>query len=113
MCEDGRLRDIERFIANEARVLDAMQYDEWLAMLSADITYRVPLRRSRRVGSARTGFSTAWPGEDGELAFMLFDDDFPSLRLRVERIQTGLAHGEVPPSATQRVVGGVVVTPTW
>lgn len=110
MCDDGRVRAIERFLAEEARLLDAMRYDEWLATLSDDISYRVPLRRSRRVGSARTGFSTAWPGEDGELAFMLFDDDLPSLRLRVERLQTGLAHGEVPPSATQRVVGGIVVT---
>lgn len=110
MCDD-RLRGIDRFIAEEARLLDAMRYEDWLGLLTEDISYRVPLRRTRRVGSARTGYSAYWPGEDDELAFMLFDEDARSLRLRVDRLQTGLAHGEVPPSATQRVVAGVISTP--
>nr|ART40138.1 K175 [uncultured bacterium] len=43
--------------------------------------------------------------------FALFDDDKQSLSLRVARLETGIAHAEVPKSVTQRLITNVVIAP--
>jgi 3-phenylpropionate/cinnamic acid dioxygenase small subunit len=46
-----------------------------------------------------------------EEVFSLYNDDKASLAMRVQRIETGIAHAEVPLSVTQRLVTNVLVEP--
>jgi len=45
----------------------------------------------------------------GDLA--IFEDDKTYLTMRVERLETGMAWGEDPPSRTRHIVGNLVVDP--
>jgi len=39
--------EVERFYYDEAALLDAHRYDEWLALFSDDARYFMPIRRTR------------------------------------------------------------------
>jgi dibenzofuran dioxygenase beta subunit len=96
------VREVEAFLYAEARLLERNRFDEWLACLADDVSYRMPVRESVEFAP------DAQPASDG---FALFDDDKKSLELRVLRIKTGEAHAEVPPSTTLRLVSNVMVEP--
>src|SRR5271168_3111028 len=68
----GRIQD---FLTDEAGLLDDDRYHDWLALLSDDVTYKMPSRKTvyRRDGR---GF------DDGA---MHFDDDKMTLAIRVRR----------------------------
>jgi 3-phenylpropionate/cinnamic acid dioxygenase small subunit len=93
-------REIEALLFAEARVLEQNRFDEWLAFLSDDIRYWMPVQESVDFAGQRT---------DTADSFALYDDDKKSLELRVLRIQTGEAHAEVPPSNTLRLVSNIIV----
>jgi 3-phenylpropionate/cinnamic acid dioxygenase small subunit len=95
--------EIERFLLEEAAILEEGRFDAWLDLLSEDVRYVMPVRRSVQPG---TGKTIAGSGEE---TFALFDDDKASLTLRVERLKTGSAHAEVPPSTTQRLITNIRV----
>lgn len=38
---------VERFLYDEAELLDARRFEEWLALFAEDATYEVPLRITR------------------------------------------------------------------
>ena len=42
-----RQYEVERFYYDEAALLDAHRYDEWLALFSDDAHYFMPIRRTR------------------------------------------------------------------
>ena len=91
--------DCERFLFTEARLLDQGRFAEWLALLSPEIEYRVPVRRTlMRADGA--GFS--------ERAFLM-DEDHGSLALRVERLASDYAWSENPPTRTRRIVANVLI----
>lgn len=81
-------RDAAQWLVNEAWLLDTSSWDQWLALLSDDVHYLVPVRVTT-AGAA--GFDTS-PG------MAHFDEDKYSLARRVARFQTEHAWTEDPPS---------------
>lgn len=94
--------EIESFLYAEARLLEQNRLTEWLGLFADQFRYWMPVREYVE-------------GADGQSAgadtFALFDDDRQSLALRVARLETGIAHAEVPKSVTQRLVTNVVIAP--
>jgi PAH dioxygenase small subunit len=96
---DIRHCQIRDFYVDEAELLDNRLHREWLDLLSADITYRIPVRVTVRSGE---------PERSGRMMHM--DEDIASLRYRVERLGTKTAWAEDPPSRTRRLVTNVRVS---
>jgi dibenzofuran dioxygenase subunit beta len=93
-------REIERFLFREARLLDECRYEEWLALFTEDVRYWAPAR-----------MTTASPEASvtGEHDLALIDDDKSFLRARIQRLHSGLAHAETPPSRTRRFITNIEV----
>lgn len=94
---------VEVFLYEEARMLEDNRFDDWLECFADDVRYWMPVRENIE---GHTG------GPGSTEAFALFDDDKKSLKLRILRIQTGIAHAEVPLSVTQRLITNVTVVPS-
>ncbi|GAB2984061.1 3-phenylpropionate/cinnamic acid dioxygenase subunit beta [Amycolatopsis acidiphila] len=86
-----------QFLVEEAHVLDSRDLDGWLRMLCHDVTYRAPVRVTTARGAAFDELETA----------SHFDEDYYSLRKRVERFSTEHAWTEDPPSRTRHFVSNV------
>jgi ethylbenzene dioxygenase subunit beta len=93
---------IQQFLFREARLLDEDRYDDWHALVAQDIHYGMPARRSRYKREQRKH------AVDTDH----FDDDFGSLRLRVERLKRPGVPSMDPPPRTCRIVSNVEVEPT-
>lgn len=76
-------------IYREAFLLDEGRYEEWLKLFSPNGRYWVPLSKSQLEGDARLSIA---------------DEDMNLLRLRVERLTSGRAHSQQPPSLMQHVL---------
>lgn len=98
-----RHHQIERFLFDEAALLDAHRYDDWLDLFADDATYFVPIRRTRMQREADQVFT-----RPGEMAF--FDDTKPLLAGRVAKLTTGRSWSEDPPSRTRRLLTNLRVT---
>jgi len=85
------------WLDHEASLLDNGSYDDWLALLTEDIRYVVPVRLTRERGAA----------SDVHRGAPHFFDDIGTLRMRVERLKTEFAWAEDPPSRTRRFVTNV------
>jgi ethylbenzene dioxygenase beta subunit len=86
----------EEFLYREAELLDDGRFREWLDLLTEDVRYRVPVRVTRE------------RGESGVSAEMFhLDEDRDSLALRVDRLETGFAWAEDPPSRVRHFVTNV------
>jgi 3-phenylpropionate/cinnamic acid dioxygenase small subunit len=83
-------RELADFVADEARLLDARRYDEWLALFADDGRYWVPLQGSAQV--------------EGAAHNALADEDRLLLALRIERLKHPRAHSQHPPSRGQHVL---------
>jgi phthalate 3,4-dioxygenase subunit beta len=94
---DDTHREVHQFLVVEAELLDARRYEDWLALLTEDIVYRMPVR------------VTVSPGLDGSVLDGMdhFDEDHYSLRRRIERFATEHAWTEDPPSRTRHFVSNV------
>lgn len=86
------------FLYREAAALDAHDYVAWLAMLTPDVSYRIPVRTVRPGGV----------DEHSATAFYLHET-YDSLRARVERFATDYAWAEDPPSRTRHCISNVIV----
>lgn len=93
-------RACEGFLSHEAAVLDDRKLDVWLALLSDDIDYRVPIRTTRE-RTADTEFSD----ESYHLK-----EDRSSLEVRIKRLENDFAWSEDPPSRNRRLVSNVRIT---
>src|SRR5919199_5442314 len=91
--------DYSRFLFAEAELLDGNQLRAWLALLTPDVDYRVPVRLTRERG-AGPGFS--------DRSYYL-KEDFGSLQTRVTRLESEHAWAENPPTRTRRLVANVRV----
>ena len=89
--------EIVEFLYHEAELLDTGRFKEWLAMMTEDLSYRMPVSVTR-VGRENSGYSNEME---------IFSDDFSSMRLRVDRLATGSAWAEEPPSRTRHVVSNI------
>ena len=93
---DALQLEVERFLYQEAALLDAWRLEEWLALFSPQARYIVP--------------STEHPQGNPPEHPALIDDDFSRLQGRVTRLLSRRAHREYPSSRTRHVVTNVLVT---
>lgn len=98
---DPRHQEAHQFLVEEAHLLDTADHRGWLALLTPDIAYRMPVR----VTTARGAGFDALPDMSH------FDEDHYSLTKRVERFATEHAWTEDPPSRTRHVVSNVRTFP--
>ncbi len=96
---------IAEFLYREAELLDDGRYREWLGLVTDDIHYQVPIRVAKERGAgdnAITGVATN---------MFHLDEDHDSLELRVDRLETGFAWAEEPPSRIRHFVSNVRAEP--
>ncbi len=105
MSNYDQLRDVEQFLYREARLLDNRRFRDWLALLSDDIRYWMPTRHNRK----REGPNEQWEVEKelDELGWL--DETKQSLSMRVERLYSGMAWAEEPPSRTRHLITNVEI----
>lgn len=89
--------EAHRFLVDEAALFDAQLWSEWLALLTEDIRYVMPVRVTTARG---TGFDTQ-PG------MAHFDENYYTLTKRVERLGTDYAWTEDPPSRIRHLVTNI------
>jgi len=94
-------RAVEQFLFYEARLLDEARYDDWLTLFTEDVRYWMPIRETN---------DTLLSGVRSDVEMALFDDDKAFLRARIQRLHTGLAHAETPPSRTRRFISNIEIT---
>ncbi|HEY2136534.1 MAG TPA: aromatic-ring-hydroxylating dioxygenase subunit beta [Xanthobacteraceae bacterium] len=95
---DAAARDeFRRLLEREARLLDQLRYDEWLALYAPECIYWVP--------------STPNAGDPRREIAVMFDDR-RRLEDRIYRFRTGYAWSQAPASRTVRLVTNVEVFAT-
>jgi 3-phenylpropionate/cinnamic acid dioxygenase small subunit len=111
--------DVAAFLHEEAELLDDNLLDDWLARLDPGVRYVMPstgIVRPPRSVEERTAknaerWGVAHDGVEEPLQFWIYDEDYSSLNMRVRRLDTGLAHAELPESITTRYVTNVTARP--
>ena len=93
-------QEIVDFLYLEAELLDTGRLEEWLALLTEDVAYRMPIRLTRERGEAG----------DHSTEMQYFWDDHATLTLRVRRLRTEFAWAEDPPSRTRHHVSNVRIS---
>lgn len=91
--------DIEQFLYSEARLLDEERFEDWLALLSPDISYRLPVRENIYRHNRRL------PG--GYRRTYILDEDHQDLAERVAKLTSGMAWVEDPAPRISRLVSNV------
>lgn len=100
-----RLRaEIEEFFFDEAEAIDARRFDDWLAMLHADLRYFMPIRANVRFGQHDKRENTV---ESAGISW--FNEDKWTVAKRVEQIMTGHHYAEEPLSRTSHMITNVQV----
>ena len=96
--------ELMQFYTHEAWLLDERRFQEWLDLFTDDVFYFMPRRRNVQ----RTDMGREL-SQEGDLA--IFEDDKTYLKMRVDRLDTGMAWAEDPPSRTRHLIGNLVVEP--
>src|SRR5215469_12978980 len=92
---DSTVRDeFRRLLEREARLLDQLRYEDWLAMYAPECVYWVP--------------STPNAGDPRREIAIMFDDR-RRLEDRIYRVRTGFAWSQAPASRTVRLISNVEV----
>ena len=111
---DETIREVEQFLYREARILDNRQFHEWLEMLTDDVRYWMPIRSNRYPVNSKaisildgSRYEDAEVSSERDLAFM--DEDKDSLTRRIDRLDTGMAWAEDPPSRTRHIITNIEV----
>src|ERR1700728_2292419 len=94
--------EAERFLYEEAALLDSHQYTKWLELFADDVHYFMPIRRTRSKRELNEEFTVP-----GQMAW--FDDNKMVLVGRVAKLATGTAWAEDPPSRTRHLATNVRV----
>ncbi|GAA0712972.1 aromatic-ring-hydroxylating dioxygenase subunit beta [Dactylosporangium roseum] len=84
---------VEDFLYEEADILDAWRYDDWLALFVEGARYEIP--------------TTDYGGWSLHESGSFVDDDYDLLRARVKRLKSRKAHAENPHSRTHRLISNV------
>jgi len=91
--------EIYDFLVDEARMLDHNLVDDWYELLTEDLVYRMPVRR--------TVHSKQGLGFDPEMAH--FDDNHATMTVRIKRYHSLSNFAEDPPSRVRRFITNVAV----
>ncbi|SEL24182.1 aromatic-ring-hydroxylating dioxygenase subunit beta [Haloferax larsenii] len=89
--------ECEEFLYHTAELLDDRKLTEWHDLVTEDIDYRVPIRTTRERSN---------PTEFSDTSFHM-KEDWGTLEVRTERMQSDFAWSEDPPSRTRRHVSNV------
>jgi len=89
--------EAEDILYSEARLLDEVRYKDWLGMLTSDAVYWMPCNGD---------------GVDPTREVTLVYDNFARLSDRVDRLTSGVAHAQSPPSKTKRLISNVQIDST-
>lgn len=84
---------LQDFLIQEASLLDARRFRDWMELFADDGTYWVPA-----VPDQKSPFDQA----------SLFYDDRELMKTRIERLEHPRIHVQTPPSRTAHIVGNVV-----
>lgn len=114
MASENLWREVEQFLYGEARLLDERRFREWLDLWTEDARYWMPVRSARIPKGSKAmvilnpdGYDDEELAKDGELAY--FDETKETLVLRIQRLETGMAWAEIPPSRTRRMISNIEV----
>lgn len=91
---------VEQFLYDEAALLDARLYRDWLAIVADDVHYWMPIRRTVTVSDLDKEFTKV-----GDMAF--FDDNRVLLEMRIKKLEAGSAWSEDPPSRSRHFITNV------
>lgn len=91
---------VTQFLFAEADLLDSRRLYDWLALLTPDIDYRVPVRLTRERGPKSREFS--------DKSFHMIED-FDSIKGRISRLDSEFAWSEDPPVRMRRFVANVQI----
>ena len=94
-------QEVAEFFYAEAELLDERRYDEWLALLTDDIRYWMPMRRNVKFGDTEREFTR----EHDDISW--FDEGKETLTRRVRQIQTGIHWAEEPRSRISHMISNV------
>jgi 3-phenylpropionate/cinnamic acid dioxygenase small subunit len=94
--------DACQFLYREARTLDENRFEDWLAMLTEDVIYEMPLTLTRERAERDRIY-------DPDMQF--FAENIHSLRMRVARLATEYAWAEDPPTRTRHLVLNIELVP--
>ena len=112
--DNDLVREIERFLYREARLIDERRFEEWLALFTEDLRYTMSGRSNRypRRSKAIAILDPERYREDDVARpdeLTLLDETKETLKGRVARLATGMAWAEDPPSRTRHLVTNVEV----
>lgn len=93
---------VEDFLYHEAELLDDRRFREWWALFADDAIYWMPVRKNVLAGPGDVADELEPRGGNA-----YFSDTKEALRLRVERLYTGSAWAESPPSRTRHLVSNI------
>lgn len=96
---------VSDFLFEEADLLDAWQFSDWLALLAEDIHYWAPVRENRIFRERKKETALA-----GTSAY--FEESYDDLSQRIDRLYTHMAWAEEPPTRTRHLVSNVRVRPS-
>ena len=96
-------QEVEDFLYQEAELLDERRFEDWLALLTDDIRYYMPMRRNVKFGELDREFTRE--GQD----INWFDEGKDTLTRRVNQILTGVHWAEEPLSRICHIVSNVQV----
>lgn len=92
--------EIEQLLYTEAELLDSFRLEEWLDLLTEDITIEAPIRRNTHPGTDQSPFS-----EEGHYIY----NEYDILRERVTRLGKEYAWAENPRSRVRHLITNVRV----
>ena len=96
--------EIMDFYIREAWILDDRKFRDWLELFTEDIFYFMPTRSNRLRADMDKEVSKV-----GDMAF--FEEDSKTLHQRIERLESGMAWSEEPPSRTRHAVTNLLIEP--
>ena len=94
---------VQEFLYHEAELLDRRRYQDWLELLAADFTYKMPVRHTVMWSTLEGEF------DDTATGMLYFDETKETMTTRVAKLETNTAWAEVPPSRTRRLITNVRV----
>ncbi len=116
VVDEALIREVEQFLYREARLLDERRFRDWLLLFTDDVRYWMA-GRSNRYPRHSKAISILDParyveddtGREDELAIL--DETKETLAARVDRLDTGMAWAEDPPSRTRHMISNIEVEP--